>query len=356
MGLHAITNYAEPGTKQGPLSKLLRQLRMTWEDFDLRPQLRSSIVFPDCTLFFTNQFGFLTEQVASAFPSQIDGFRRLVQRIADHDALNLERTVLSARQVVSEYIRDPLLVDMLVLAVDQTTGAPQQNGTFAALNTVSFAVDRKQALLLQLARSRGCNMTLVLRHPDKEKGDEHWTPDQVQALLQNPDGAPGTGDSFVPGDPIKQEKEAKTPAPPAKLTTETVQLPMANEDIPAGTELTVDVLKKFTMREIPAPPPANAVLDLEALQGKVLQKDVVANQWLPKSFIGNFGIAKDVPKFQQDLKPGPEVVPEKVDLGPAKRVHDILVVGGSGHKIFRYEEKKPGEDRKSTRLNSSHRT
>ena len=113
VGLHAITNYAEPGTKQGPLSKLLRQLRMTWEDFDLRPQLRSSIVFPDCTLFFTNQFSFLTEQVASAFPSQIDGFRRLVQRIADHDALNLERTVLSARQVVSEYIRDPLLVDML---------------------------------------------------------------------------------------------------------------------------------------------------------------------------------------------------------------------------------------------------
>ena len=26
VGLHAVTNYAEPGTKQGPLSKLLRQL------------------------------------------------------------------------------------------------------------------------------------------------------------------------------------------------------------------------------------------------------------------------------------------------------------------------------------------
>ncbi|MFN9156714.1 MAG: phytoene desaturase family protein [Planctomyces sp.] len=113
VGLHAITNYAEPGTKQGPLSKLLRQLRLTWEVCDLRPQLRSSIMFPGCTLIFTNQFQFLTEQIASAFPSQIDGFRRLVQRIADHDALNLERTVLSARQVVSEYIRDPLLVDML---------------------------------------------------------------------------------------------------------------------------------------------------------------------------------------------------------------------------------------------------
>lgn len=34
-------------------------------------------------------------------------------RIAEHDALDLERSTLSARQVVSEYIRDPLLLDMI---------------------------------------------------------------------------------------------------------------------------------------------------------------------------------------------------------------------------------------------------
>lgn len=113
VGLHAVTNYAEPGTKQGPLSKLLRQLRMTWADFDLRPQLRSSIAFPDCTLHFTNQFSYFVEQIAAAFPAQIDGFRKLVARIAEHNALDLERQNVSARQVVSEYIRDPLLVDML---------------------------------------------------------------------------------------------------------------------------------------------------------------------------------------------------------------------------------------------------
>ena len=113
VGLHAVTNYAEPGTKQGPLSKLLRQLRLKWEDFDLRPQLQSSIVFPGATLHFTNQFNYFVEQIASAFPQQIDGFRRLVTRIAEHDALDLERQSVSARQVVSEYIRDPLLVDML---------------------------------------------------------------------------------------------------------------------------------------------------------------------------------------------------------------------------------------------------
>ena len=113
VGLHAVTNYAEPGSKGGPLSKLLRQLRMKWEDFDLRPQLQSSIVFPGCTLRFTNDFSFLFQQVAEAFPAQVDGFRRLLQAIDSHDALNLERSTSSAREVVTSHISDPKLVDML---------------------------------------------------------------------------------------------------------------------------------------------------------------------------------------------------------------------------------------------------
>ena len=113
VGLHAVTNYAEPGSKGGPLSKLLRQLRMRWEDFDLRPQLHSSIAFPDCTLRFTNEFSLFLDQIASAFPQQIDGFRRLLKVIDEHDALNLSRAAASARKVVSEYVTDPLLVDMI---------------------------------------------------------------------------------------------------------------------------------------------------------------------------------------------------------------------------------------------------
>lgn len=113
VGLHAITNYAEPGTKAGPLSKLLRQLRMKWEDFDLRPQLQSRIAFPDRVLSFTNDFNCLLEDIAEIFPKQIDGFRRLLQKINDHDALNLNREPVSARKVLSEHISDPMLIDML---------------------------------------------------------------------------------------------------------------------------------------------------------------------------------------------------------------------------------------------------
>lgn len=113
VGLHAVTNYAHPGTKTGPLSKLLRQLRLRWEDFDLTPQCGSSVVFPGVTLRFTNDFALFEQQVAEHFPSQIDRFRQLVQQINEHDELNLANRESSAREIVSRAITDPLLVDMI---------------------------------------------------------------------------------------------------------------------------------------------------------------------------------------------------------------------------------------------------
>ncbi len=113
VGLHAVTNYAKPGTKTGPLSKLLRQLRLRWEDFDLTPQCGSAVAFPGVTLRFTNEFDVLEQQIADNFPAQIDGFQRLVRRINEHDELNLAARESSAREVVSSEITDPLLVDML---------------------------------------------------------------------------------------------------------------------------------------------------------------------------------------------------------------------------------------------------
>lgn len=113
VGLHAVTNFAVPGTRTGPLSKLLRQLRLRWEDFDLRPQVQSRVVFPGVELKFTNDFAVLEDQVTKAFPNQISGFRKLVEVVTSHDELNLLQPPRSARAVVAEYLSDPLLVDMI---------------------------------------------------------------------------------------------------------------------------------------------------------------------------------------------------------------------------------------------------
>jgi phytoene dehydrogenase-like protein len=54
VGLHALTNVTPKGTKTGPLARLLRQLRMRWDDFAIAPQLGSEIAFPDVRLRFDN--------------------------------------------------------------------------------------------------------------------------------------------------------------------------------------------------------------------------------------------------------------------------------------------------------------
>ena len=113
VGLHAVTNYAEPGTKTGPLSKLLRQLRLRWDDFALCPQIESSIAFPGRQLRFTNDFEFFRQQVNEQFPAQKDNFQKLLNLIDEHDELHLSSETVSARQVLGETISDPVLIDML---------------------------------------------------------------------------------------------------------------------------------------------------------------------------------------------------------------------------------------------------
>jgi len=113
VGLHAVTNFAPPGSRTGPLAKLLKQLRLRWDDFDLSPQWGSSVQFPGHRLEFSNDYPAFLENVCEEFPHQADPFRRLVQHIEQFDELNLHQAPVSARKVVGEFLSDPVLIDML---------------------------------------------------------------------------------------------------------------------------------------------------------------------------------------------------------------------------------------------------
>ncbi len=116
VGLHAMTNFARPGDKRGPLAKLIRQLRFRWEDFKLAEQIGSSIRFPGVSLDFTNDISLLESEIAKQFPRSIDGFRRLSASLLDYDDLdgNNPNFTRSSRQVLAELIPDPLLREMLL--------------------------------------------------------------------------------------------------------------------------------------------------------------------------------------------------------------------------------------------------
>src|SRR5262245_39031261 len=114
VGLHAVTNFASRGAKKGPLSRLLRQLRMRWDDFALAPQVGSTIAFPDVRLDFNHDIRLPESEVARTFPSQKDNFQRLLGQILDYDDLSQDVFELSARCTLADIISDPLLIEMLL--------------------------------------------------------------------------------------------------------------------------------------------------------------------------------------------------------------------------------------------------
>jgi phytoene dehydrogenase-like protein len=117
VGLHAITNFSNKGDRKGPLARLLRQLRLSWDDFALAEQMGSRIAFPGVSLDFTNNLAELEAEIAQKFPAERDNFRRLLGEISDYDQLGSPAAERSARQTVGAIIRDPLLLEMLFLPV-----------------------------------------------------------------------------------------------------------------------------------------------------------------------------------------------------------------------------------------------
>jgi len=117
VGLHAVTNYAVKGDRKKPLNLLLRQLRLSWDDFALCPQHESSIVFPQHTLRFSNDFELLRSQISERFPAETDNFNRLVQSIDEYDPFSQTQEFSSARDYVRQFVTDPVLENMLFCPV-----------------------------------------------------------------------------------------------------------------------------------------------------------------------------------------------------------------------------------------------
>lgn len=131
-GLHAMTNFSpKTGLKSAPLLKLLRQLRIHYDDMALREQKCSIISFPGISLCFTNEFELFESEIKNKFPEEIDNFLRLDKYIRDYNAFNLDAEYVSAGNTVNKYIKNPQLKEMLFCPIMYYGSATENDMDFS---------------------------------------------------------------------------------------------------------------------------------------------------------------------------------------------------------------------------------
>lgn len=150
VGLHAVTNFADPSRKSAPMSKLLRQLRLRHADFALCPQISSEVRFEGASLVFTNDFKTLEREIERAFPKQKSGFDSLVGEILSHDEVSLDATPISAREVIGRHITSSLLTDMILCPLMYYGNASENDMDFS-----QFVIMFKSIFLEGFSRPRG---------------------------------------------------------------------------------------------------------------------------------------------------------------------------------------------------------
>jgi len=130
-GLHALTNFAAKGTPNVPLTRILRQLRIPHEALKLAPQRRSITALRTSAgdmlrMSYSNDMALLRSEVARLFPSESAGFERLVAALPGYSGSSESDYAQSARARLADFVCDPLLVEMLMIA-PLFYGSPTEN-------------------------------------------------------------------------------------------------------------------------------------------------------------------------------------------------------------------------------------
>jgi Flp pilus assembly protein CpaB len=253
-----------------------------------------------------------------------------------------------------------LLVNTLVINVNHDM-TNNKNGVYPDINQVGFALTKKEAVLLEMARARNCSLTLKLRNTNKPaSADGSYNIDEVFKLLedsQNPAVVKnGNNTERRPGGTVEAKPEVKpevkpdpakpsTPEPAPAPTIAMKKVLIAIRDIEPHTDVTNDLIKEaFELKEVPKDLGTDALDDLTEALGQQFKTGVAKGQWVTPAMVG---IAPK-PAPREDFvpaKPGETPVkpaPEPVKVAKRK-FHDVAIHSVSGTIINRYEEVKPGQ-------------
>ena len=185
VGLHALTNYIKKGEKGKPFSKILKQLRLSYDDFKLCPQTHSKISFPGIELKFSNEFEELTTEIAQKFPNQKDNFVKLVDKVKNFNELDLSISYTSSRDTLKTIILDELLIEMILCPLLIYGSAWEDDMDFA-----QFVIMFKSLYFEGFSRPEGGVRTIIslLMQKLEEAGGEIRFKAAVNSILTNDKG------------------------------------------------------------------------------------------------------------------------------------------------------------------------
>jgi pilus assembly protein CpaB len=228
-----------------------------------------------------------------------------------------------------------IIPNMLVMAVDTdyipNPGAAQGRQT---VQVISLAVTTGEAQLIREAQEAGIRLNCIVRgdtHQEQKQID--WDLNKVRDWINK--AIAGQAETTPPTETAK--------APPITAPT-TVKVPVALEDLPAGTELTEEILKtKFKMADWLVAPEA-AVLDLNSQIGRFLQKELLKDQFITRSAIGaKKPMAAKAGEAEGSVTEKPVPMDEPKVESQKKPTIDRTISGASGTKVYRYELQDDGK-------------
>ncbi len=173
-GLHALTNYAAKGTPNVPLTRILRQLRIPHDALALAPQSRSSSVLrlesgETLRLSYSNDLELLRAEVSRLFPAERDGFERMMAALPGYSDASEHDYAVGARVKLAEYLREPRLRELLLLA-PLFYGSPTEND----MSWAEYGVLFRSIHLEGMARPEGgikALLDLLIERFEQEGGE-----------------------------------------------------------------------------------------------------------------------------------------------------------------------------------------
>ncbi len=181
VGLHALTNFAKKGEKTGPLGKVIKQLKISYDDLKLLEQKSSQVKFPGFELTFSNNPQDLIESVFTAFPSETDGFLKLIETVKTYNPFLAQESFLSAKSVVAEFIKNKTLREMIFTPI-LIYGSASEND----IDFPQFVIMFKSLFLEGLSKPEGGVRTIInlLTKKAQEVGLQIFYKNPVKNILQ----------------------------------------------------------------------------------------------------------------------------------------------------------------------------